>query len=491
MLNNTNIPFSQTNLLPPIITDLLKQGELNFNKKTDRKLLVSKLNEQYSSFAVHDKVKANIESLLDENTFTVTTGHQLCLLGGPAYFIYKIVSAIKACELYAAQYPAKKFVPVFWLASEDHDFEEVNHLYLFGKKVEWKTAQTGAVGRMKMEGFSDVFSELQSIMEIPEFFSSSWSSMTSTSSLSSFTKTWLNKLFAPHGLIIIDADDKDLKRSFAPIIEKEFSEKVGKREVEKTNAFLGEKYKLQVNPRDINFFKLEDGKRERFTHENSADWKELLLTNPEKFSPNVIYRPLYQEFILPNVAYVGGPNELAYWFQLTGVFAAHNMVYPQLILRDSFLVLNANQQKMLSALNFSVEDILESSDTLKSKFLKSKLEISDETYQLSISQLFERLKAEVSKIDSTLEGSVDAEKTKTSKSIENLFARIKKAEKARHEIDLNKIDKLKNQLFPDGVFQERRVNFMEFYSRYGANYIDAVLQNANPLNSCLKVLTEA
>ena len=159
MLNNTNIPFSQTKLLPPIITDLLKQGELNFNKKTDRKLLVSKLNEQYSSFAVHDKVKANIESLLDENTFTVTTGHQLCLLGGPAYFIYKIVSTIKACELYAAQYPTKKFVPVFWLASEDHDFEEVNHFFLYSKKVDWKTAQTGAVGRMKMEGFSEVFSD--------------------------------------------------------------------------------------------------------------------------------------------------------------------------------------------------------------------------------------------------------------------------------------------------------------------------------------------
>ncbi|MFZ9847295.1 MAG: bacillithiol biosynthesis cysteine-adding enzyme BshC [Flavobacteriales bacterium] len=490
MLNNTNIAFSQTNLLPPIINDLLKQGELNFDKKTDRKLLVSKLNEQYSSFDVHEKVSANIESLLDENTFTVTTGHQLCLLGGPAYFIYKIVSTIKACELYAAKYPTKKFVPVFWLASEDHDFEEVNHLYLFGKKVEWKTTQTGAVGRMKMEGFSEVFSELESIVEIPEFFRSSWSSMSSTSSLSSFTKTWLNKLFAPYGLIIIDADDRDLKRSFSPIIEKEFSEKIGKREVEKTNAILSEKYKLQVNPRDINFFLLEDNKRERFV-EDGSDWKKMLEENPEKFSPNVIYRPLYQEFILPNVAYVGGPNELAYWFQLTGVFAAHNLVYPQLILRDSFVVLDANQQKMLNALHFSLEDIFENTELLKSKFLKSKMEISDSAYQSSISQLFDALKAEVSKIDATLGGSVDAEKAKTSKSIENLFARIKKAEKARHEIDLNKIDKLKNQLFPEGVFQERRVNFLEFYSRYGANYIDALLQNANPLNSCLKVLAEA
>ena len=137
MLNITNIPLSKTNLVPPIITDLLKQEELNFNKKTDRKLLVSKLREQYASYAANEKVKLNIDALLDENTFTVTTGHQLCLLGGPAYFIYKIVSTIKACELYALQYPSKKFVPVFWLASEDHDFAEVDHLYLFNKKIQW------------------------------------------------------------------------------------------------------------------------------------------------------------------------------------------------------------------------------------------------------------------------------------------------------------------------------------------------------------------
>ena len=145
----------------------------------------------------------------------------------------------------------------------------------------------------------------------------------------------------------------------------------------------------------------------------------------------------------------------------------------------------------MKALHLSFQDILESADTLKSKFLHSKMEISDAAYQTSITKLFDDLKSEVAKIDSTLEGSVDAEKAKTSKSIENLFARIKKAEKARHEIDLNKIDKLKNQLFPEGVFQERRVNFIEFYSRYGANYIDALLQNAHPLNSCLKVLAEA
>lgn len=488
MLNITNIPLSKTNLVPPIITDLLKQEELNFNKKTDRKLLVSKLREQYASYAANEKVKLNIDALLDENTFTVTTGHQLCLLGGPAYFIYKIVSTIKACELYALQHPSKKFVPVFWLASEDHDFAEVDHLYLFNKKIQWQKEASGAVGRLNVEGLQSIVEEVKSLTGDSDLITIFEQALHS-SDLAAFTKYWVNALFAKYGLLIIDADDADFKRSFAPIISREFKDNIGKREVEKTNAILSEKYKLQVNPREINFFRLEDDKRERFV-EPLGNWEDLLDTNPEKFSPNVIYRPLYQEFILPNVAYVGGPNELAYWFQIKGVFAAHQISYPQLILRDSFLVLNANQQKVMNILNFSFVDLLESAEALKSRFLKSKMEISDANYSNALLKVFEDLKLEVSKIDTTLVGAVEAEKAKNLKSLENLFGRIKKAEKTRHEVDLNKIDKLKNQLFPEGIFQERRVNFMEFYSRYGAAYLDALIQNANPLNSCLKVLQE-
>lgn len=489
MLINKEILFSETNLLPPIITDLLKQEELNFNKKTDRKLLVSKLKDQYGAFASNEKVQLNIDALINEDTFTVTTGHQLCLLGGPAYFIYKIISTIKACELYASKYPSKKFVPVFWLASEDHDFEEVNHLYLFNKKIQWQKEAGGAVGRLDIEGLKALIDEVKNATgenDITKIFEEALA----TSNLADFTKYWVNAIFGKYGLVIINADDKELKRSFSSVIEKEFTEKVAKVEVEKTNAVLVEKYKVQVNPREVNFFLLDEKKRERFI-EPLGNWKQLLEHSPEKFSPNVIYRPLYQEFVLPNVAYVGGPNELAYWFQLGGVFAAHQIPYPQLILRDSFLVINSNQLKMMRTLNFTEIDVLENVDVLKSRFLYSKMEISDVKYTAALQQLFDDLKQEVSKIDSTLEGTVEAEKAKTVKSLENLFGRIKKSEKARHEVDLNKIEKLKNQLFPDGIFQERRVNFIEFYARFGSTYFDALLQNANPLNSCLKVLEEA
>ena len=486
MFRYSEIQFDKTNLVPPIVHDLLKEEELNFNKSTNRKLLVSTLQAQYKGLQIEKAVEENISSLLHENTFTVTTGHQLCLFGGPAYFIYKIISTIKMAKIYSDKYPGKKFVPVFWLASEDHDFEEVNHLYLFNKKIEWNKEAKGAVGRLNTEGLTDVLQQVKALTGDNDIFDEAIKEKT----LSGFTRHWLNKVFGKYGLVIIDADDKELKRSFSSVIEKEFKEKVGKREVEKTNLELEKKYKIQVNPREINFFFIDDEIRERFTENDGRNWEELLKASPEKFSPNVIYRPLYQEFVLPNVAYVGGPNELAYWFQLKGVFAAHNIAYPQLILRDSFLIVSAHQKKAMDVLGLSTSSLFQSAEQLKTQYIQSKTELDLAVYQKEIEATFARLKAEVLKVDGSLEGTVEAEKAKTLKSLEVLISRIKKGEKLRHEIDLNKIDKLKNQLFPEGVFQERRTNFLEFYSKYGQNYFDILLENANPQHSCLKVLEE-
>ncbi|MCX6181898.1 MAG: bacillithiol biosynthesis cysteine-adding enzyme BshC [Bacteroidetes bacterium] len=485
MFKLSQIPFTQTNLVPPIVHDLLKEEELNFNKSTDRKLLVSTLQTQYKGFQIEKAVQENISSLLNENTFTVTTGHQLCLFGGPAYFIYKIVSTIKLARIYSEKYPEKKVVPVFWLASEDHDFEEVNHLYLFNKKIEWNREAKGAVGRLNTEGLDEVLQQIKGLVD-NDIFEEAITEKT----LSEFTRHWLNKVFGKYGLVIIDADDKELKGSFSSVIENEFKEKVGKREVEKANLELEKKYKIQVNPREINFFFLDDEIRERFVENDARNWEELLKFSPEKFSPNVIYRPLYQEFILPNVAYVGGPNELGYWFQLKGVFAAHNIPYPQLILRDSFLFVSAGQQKLMQTLGLNSSALFQSAEQLKKEYIQSKTEFNDAVFQSQVETMYTQLKAEAIKVDGSLEGTVEAEKAKSLKALEALIARIKKAEKSRHEIDLNKIDKLKNQLFPEGVFQERRVNFLEFYSKYGKNYFDVLMENANPQLSCLKVLEE-
>ncbi len=482
----SQIPFPQTNLVPPIVHDLLKEEDLNFNKTTDRKLLVSTLQEQYKGLQTEKFVEENISSLLNENTFTVTTGHQLCLFGGPAYFIYKIISTIKTAKIYSAKYPGKKFVPVFWLASEDHDFEEVNHLYLFNKKIEWNKEAKGAVGRLNTEGLEEVLQQIKALVGDNDIFEEA----IKEKNLSEFTRCWLNKVFGKYGLVIIDADDKELKRSFSSVIEKEFKEKVGKREVEKTNLELEKKYKIQVNPREINFFFLDHEIRERFLENDDRNWPQLLKEAPEKFSPNVIYRPLYQEFVLPNVAYIGGPNELAYWFQLKGVFAAQNIPYPQLILRDSFLFISANQRKTMQALGLNPTALFQAAEQLKNQYLQSKTEFNNAAYQKQIEAVYTQLKAEVVKVDGSLEGTVEAEKVKALNALEGLISRIKKAEKSRHEIDLNKIEKLKNQIFPGGIFQERRVNFLEFYAKYSQNYFDVLLENANPQNSCLKVLEE-
>jgi bacillithiol biosynthesis cysteine-adding enzyme BshC len=489
VLRLSEIPISKTTLVPPIVHDLLQQENLNFNSTADRKLLIAQLQLQYKALRRNALVDESIASLRDENTFTVTTGHQLCLFGGPAYFIYKIVSTISAARIYSQKYPDKNFVPVFWMASEDHDFEEVNHLYLFGKKMEWQRDAKGAVGRLSTAGLDALLEEIKVLTGDSELLTI-LRNAAKEKNLADFTRHFLHHLFGNQGLVVIDADDAALKKSFTAVIAREFKEKIGKVEVEKANAVLQEKYKLQVHPREINFFYLDENIRERFTENDGRNWEQLLLESPEKFSPNVIYRPLYQEYILPNVAYVGGPNELAYWFQLKGVFAAHHIAFPQLLLRDSFLVINSNQRKVMSSLNLCLEDLFLSAEQLKVQYMQGKSEIQDSPYFQEMERLFAQIKSAAIKVDGSLEGAVEAEKTKAFKQLEALMGRIKKAEKLRHEIALNKIDKLKAQLFPEGVFQERRVNFLEFYAKYGNAYFEALFLNANPLNTCLKVLEE-
>ena len=230
----------------------------------NREVLVQSLKNQYEGFSVTEATSQNINLLKEENTFTVTTGHQLNLASGPLFFVFKIITTINLAKELKAKYPNKNFVPVFWMASEDHDFEEINHFHLFGKKYEWNSEQTGAVGRFSTEGISEVLAQLPESIEL---LNKAYSQPT----LSKATRYLVNELFGEQGLVILDADDIDLKKEFVSIAEKELFE----RKSEKTILATSEKlealdYKAQVHPREINLFYLTDTLRERLVFEDGV-----------------------------------------------------------------------------------------------------------------------------------------------------------------------------------------------------------------------------
>ncbi|MFM9005309.1 MAG: bacillithiol biosynthesis cysteine-adding enzyme BshC, partial [Flavobacteriales bacterium] len=333
------------------------------------------LSDQYAGLTIHQKVLENMKAIADHNAACVTTGHQLCILGGPAFMVYKILSTIKLASSIQAHVSDKKIVPVFWLASEDHDRDEINHVYVQQRRLEWNTQQTGAVGRFSNEGLSEVlhaYSEIaydEASQRHIEFFRQLISQHTT---LAAATRAWVNACFGEWGVVVIDPDDARLKRLFVSTMRKELLHQSTYAAVTETNAHLKQRgYEPQVNPRELNLFYLQKNSRVRIesingawhTVDRSKEWNQEALLNeldkhPENFSPNVLMRPLYQETILPNVAYVGGPGELAYWLQLKGVFAAFEIPMPAIVLRDAAIVVSESCVRRLSKLGLASADLL-------------------------------------------------------------------------------------------------------------------------------------
>ncbi|HWY98496.1 MAG TPA: bacillithiol biosynthesis cysteine-adding enzyme BshC, partial [Bacteroidia bacterium] len=382
----TNISFEETGLFSKVFTDYIKGEsylapfyqyqptiagfkkaiEDRANQNISRDVLVKVLKEQYSKNG-SDAINKNIASLTDKNTFTVTTGHQLCLFTGPLYFIYKIITVINLAERLKKEYPANNFVPIYWMASEDHDFAEINHTYLFGKKIEWSgdSLAGGPVGKISIEtlvpvldGLLTIIGESEKATELKKILLEAYSG---NKTLAEATFAFVNALFGKYGLVIIDAHNAELKKLFIPVITDEINNQSSHKLVSATDEKLAKHgIEPQIFARDINLFYVNEQGRNRIEKQNDSYavlntktvfTKEQILSevsrHPEKFSPNVILRPVYQQMILPNIAYIGGPSEVAYWLQLKAVFEYHKAMYPVIMPRNFAMVIdNGTSGKM-------------------------------------------------------------------------------------------------------------------------------------------------
>ena len=457
----------------------------NFNKQMDlkgksfnsnqREILYNSLKEKYNLTSESEKVNSNLSLLRQENTFTITTGHQLSLFTGPIYFIYKILHAIRLSEELKIEYPESNFIPVFWMASEDHDFEEIQSIQLFGKTLKWETEQKGPVGRFNTESFDSIKKEFSEFFENhPDSEIQNLLKSYEGKSLGEATFKFVNQLFKDYGLIIIDGDEAQFKNQFKSTIENEIKTQFSFNEVTKTSESLQEDgIKLQITPREINLFYIENNLRSRiqliegnyFIEEKGTFTQEeilnLLEKNPESFSPNVVLRPLYQETILPNLCYLGGGGEMAYWLQLKGVFDSANIPFPLIQVRNSFLQIDSGSLKKLEKINLTIEDIFNSTDELKKKYVlkNSADELNFENIDKSFSEFCTTLSKQIIKVDANLKSYSEAEISRLEKQLISIKQKLIKTEKNKHENSLNQIEQLKNKLFPNGGLQERSMNF--------------------------------
>ena len=505
-MSSIKIPYQKIKYLSPLVQDYLSEstklssfyGRYNtidsyYNQMEeksqfpiDRMTLVDVLKKQNHAIDLSDLTKSNIELLKSKDTFTITTGHQLCIFTGPLYFIYKIVSTINLSLALKKKYSSKHFVPVFWLASEDHDFDEINHINLFGKTIQWDDNQGGAVGRMNLSNFSNVQEDLNLLMgksENAKRLKAIFHKAYSSANLTQATRVLINELFKDDGLVIIDGDDVHLKKSFLDIMKKDIQDNSFYPFIASQSKKLSKNYKKQAYIRNCNFFKLERCSRKRVL--DKLDAKEIDL-NPEKFSPNVLLRPLYQEMILPNLAYIGGGAELSYWMQLKTAFESEYIPFPILVLRNSVMLTAQSQIDKINRLGFLFEDFFISELDLHKKYVKNQTSISLESQVESLREMFHSIKNKFK--DKEFDPIIDAEHQRQKKSLENLIKKLFRVEKQKHEVALSQISRIKTNFFPNNILQERYNNFIPYYLKYGDNFIKKLKEELDPLDTNFVVL---
>lgn len=446
---------------------------------------------------------AQIERLLDANCFSVCTAHQPCVATGALYVVYKILAAVALARQLNERYADKYYIPVYWMGSDDHDFEEISQIGLFGKRLAWAGKGGGAVGRLPaatdadLQAFADEYAAIlgeksASAVEIAEYVRTAYSLYPT---FGAATRYLLHRLFGQYGLVIVDGDDEQLKAAFLPVMEDDLFTHSSHRLVSAScERIEATGLRAQSYPRPINLFYLSERSRERIVRsDDGGHWQplqgaqrwtaeqigSLLLEEPKNFSPNVVLRPLYQEQTLPNVAYIGGGGEVAYWLERKAQFAHFATPFPVLVRRPSVLVVDAAQGERLAKLGISAADLLQQPlEQLIKNYLHRTADID-----LSTDEAKERCLAELAAIATrtqALDGGelatfIATQQAALGQMFQKIQERVNRAAKRRQETELQQIQRLHERLLPNGSLQERAENVGSFYALYGRSFFDSLL----------------
>lgn len=469
-----------------------QQLQVRAKNSPDRQNLVACLRKQYQNMELGEPVSTNLDLLLRDSTFTLTTGQQIHIFLGPMYVYWKIVSTISLAQRLKQLHPDKNFVPVFWMATEDHDFEEVNHVELFNKDFVWnsQSGYPGPVGRLGLTGLpeltdevAELFSRQEAWKEFESLFKEAYSQETN---FAQATRRLVHAFFKDFGLIILDPDDAQLKKDFVPIIREELVSESSKEAVQEVSEKLGESYGLQVHPRAINLFYVGKKGRERLENINGiiqtisgevlgqvADIDAWLPNKVADISSNVVLRPVFQEVILPNLAYIGGPGELAYWMQLKGVFEHFLVPYPILENRKSIFIIGSKVQGVLDKMNLQIEDLFLDEDVLRVKVLERSgdglVSLKDELEELA--QLKDRIIGKAASILASQAKPLAEIFNQSDKIIKKIDKEIFTLQEVGLEKSLEKVFKMKSLIKEKGFTQERNQYMVQYLLQLDSSQI--------------------
>ncbi|MGE5314544.1 MAG: bacillithiol biosynthesis cysteine-adding enzyme BshC [Acidobacteriota bacterium] len=487
------------------VADWQRTIEQAVARPLDRATLVRVLHEQNRALHCSVRTLANIDLLDNHNTVAVVTGQQLGLFSGPLYTLFKTITTLKLAEKLSIDFPSYHFVPVFWLEGEDHDFDEINSVTILNAQNELQQF-TYLVGGQPFDRNPGATGAICIDETITALFDSLAASLTHTeytdgvvellrgyykpgATLMEAFAGLMHRLFEETGLVLLNANHPELKQLMKPVFRREIETEsdTSKLIIEKS-VELEDQYHAQIKPKPINLFMFHKGgrfplepsehdyylkgTRQRYTRDELLS---AIDATPEMFSPNVALRPVCQDMILPTVAYIGGPGEIAYFAQLKTVFEKFGVPMPIIYPRATATILEEKINKVLEKYSLTMPDLMGDLDLVLQK-------ISEQVAEVKVEDLFSTMNAKIhaalvegsfgiQQIDPTLKPVIDSTMQKFEQHLKGVKEKTQKAQQQKQEVSLKQIRKAASTLFPNENFQEREFTVLQFMNKYGIDFM--------------------
>jgi bacillithiol synthase len=463
------------------------------------------LAEQHRQIEAPECTLENIALLRKPTTFAVVTGQQVGFLGGPLYTVIKTLTTIALSKRLKEKYPRWEFVPVFWLEGEDHDFAEMNHTLVLDAqgalvKVEYLPGgllperNPGPVGEMVFDSsleqsMTALGSALPKTDFTPGLIEAIRSCYREGATFNAAFARWLQWLFPDAGLVFISANNQGLKRILSPLFVREVTQyPITSQIVIGQSAELEQQYHAQVKPKSVNLFLFHKGGR-YLIEPREADFslkgtrhfilpeelQRIAAETPEMLSPNVILRPLVQDTLLPTVAYVAGPSEVAYHAQLAPLYQHFGLTQPVIFPRASVTIVEEKVQRVLEKYGLEVTELFGDTSRLTAKVVEQitgiNLDAMFERASSGLSEALNELKFGLGEVDPTLIGALENSLGKIHTTVNLLKEKSIAAQKRQHETAVRQIEKAVSGMLPGGVLLERQVSVVYFLNKYGPDFV--------------------
>jgi bacillithiol synthase len=471
----------------------------------DRTTLCEVLREQNSAFGSAPLTFENIALLEKPDTFAVVTGQQVGLCGGPLYTVFKTITALKLARSLKVHYPAKNFVPVFWVEGEDHDFSEMNGVtvldpdgkpasveYLPGGVVPERNL--GAVGEITFDPtLQQTLDGLRTSLQKSEYTDSLLQRLGECyapgKTFNQAFVAWMNILFREEGLVFLSSNHPRLKALLSPIFAKELAEFPAVSQlVIGQSAELEHKYHAQIKTKSINLFMFHKGGRyliEPREHDfslkgtrhflSTEEMMRIAKESPAQLSPNVVLRPIVQDTLLPTVAYVAGPSEVAYHAQLHPVYDYFGVTQPIIYPRASASFVEERTKRVTEKYHISVVDFFQDKDGVIARVVEDISNVKlDQVFgdaDRQIQDALHQLKFGLNEVDPTLVGALDNVNQKIQTNVNVLRGKAIEAQKRKNDVAVRQLEKSLDALLPGGTLQEREINIVYYMNKYGPELV--------------------